>query len=170
MARLLGHSPSTGSREIKRNGGYDRCRAAVADENAWVRSCARARAGRPCGAGRRHAARDTLQCCYGRAGRGEEDIRRTTLSVFVVQTDDVDLIEEMFSRLNEAVPLNAAEKRNPFGGHLPKIVRHIAATPFLGGNLSNKRYQHRDLAAKMVYLAHHRKIMDSKTFIWTIFS
>ena len=29
MARLLGHSPSTVSREIKRNGGYDRYRAAV---------------------------------------------------------------------------------------------------------------------------------------------
>jgi IS30 family transposase len=37
MARLLGHAPSTISREIKRNGGYDRYRAAVADENAWRR-------------------------------------------------------------------------------------------------------------------------------------
>jgi len=38
MARLLGHSPSTVSREINRNGGYDRYRAAQADERAWVRS------------------------------------------------------------------------------------------------------------------------------------
>ena len=38
MARLLGHSPSTVSREISRNGGYDRYRAALADEKAWVRS------------------------------------------------------------------------------------------------------------------------------------
>jgi IS30 family transposase len=38
MARLLGHSPSTVSREISRNGGYDRYRAALADENAWVRA------------------------------------------------------------------------------------------------------------------------------------
>src|SRR5512133_1668035 len=37
MARLLGHAPSTISREIKRNGGYNRYRAAVADENAWRR-------------------------------------------------------------------------------------------------------------------------------------
>src|SRR6202140_5956156 len=36
MARLLGHSPSTVSREISRNG--DRYRAAQADEKAWVRS------------------------------------------------------------------------------------------------------------------------------------
>src|SRR5262249_31993715 len=37
MARLLGYAPSTLSREINRNGGYDRYRAAVAEENAWRR-------------------------------------------------------------------------------------------------------------------------------------
>src|SRR5712671_674521 len=41
MAKLLGRSPSTISREMSRNGGYDRYRATLADENAW------ARAGRP---------------------------------------------------------------------------------------------------------------------------
>src|ERR1035437_9130455 len=38
MARLLGRSPSTVSRELSRNGGYDRYRAALADEKAWVRT------------------------------------------------------------------------------------------------------------------------------------
>jgi IS30 family transposase len=38
LARLLGHSPSTVSREISRNGGYDRYRASQADEQAWARS------------------------------------------------------------------------------------------------------------------------------------
>ena len=38
MARLLGRSASTVSRELKRNGGYDRYRAAAADEQAWARS------------------------------------------------------------------------------------------------------------------------------------
>ena len=38
MARLLDRSPSTVSREIGRNGGYDRYRAARADEQAWVRA------------------------------------------------------------------------------------------------------------------------------------
>ena len=37
IAKLLGRAPSTVSREIKRNGGYDRYRAAAADENAWRR-------------------------------------------------------------------------------------------------------------------------------------
>jgi IS30 family transposase len=38
MARLLGRSASTVSRELSRNGGYDGYRAALADEQAWVRS------------------------------------------------------------------------------------------------------------------------------------
>ena len=37
MARLVGRSPSTVSREINRNGGYDRYRAARAEKRAWVR-------------------------------------------------------------------------------------------------------------------------------------
>ena len=38
MARLLGRSPSTVSRELKRNGGYDGYRAALADDQAWARA------------------------------------------------------------------------------------------------------------------------------------
>jgi IS30 family transposase len=38
IARLLDRSPSTVSREISRNGGYDRYRAALADEQAWGRA------------------------------------------------------------------------------------------------------------------------------------
>ena len=38
MAKLLGRSPSTVSREMSRNGGHDRYRATLADENAWARS------------------------------------------------------------------------------------------------------------------------------------
>ena len=38
MARLLGRSPSTVSRELSRNGGYDGYRAALADEKAWARA------------------------------------------------------------------------------------------------------------------------------------
>jgi IS30 family transposase len=44
MARHLGRSPSTVSREISRNGGYNRYRAAQAEKQAWVR----ARRPKPC--------------------------------------------------------------------------------------------------------------------------
>ena len=39
MALLLGRSPSTVSREVRRNGGYDQYRAALADERSWARAC-----------------------------------------------------------------------------------------------------------------------------------
>src|ERR1700723_2241951 len=38
IAKLLGRSPSTVSREMSRNGGHNRYRATLADENAWARS------------------------------------------------------------------------------------------------------------------------------------
>src|SRR6202035_2673612 len=38
MARLLGRSPSTVSREMSRNGGRDGYRAVPADENTWARA------------------------------------------------------------------------------------------------------------------------------------
>jgi IS30 family transposase len=38
IAKVLGRSPSTVSREINRNGGYDGYRATLADENAWKRA------------------------------------------------------------------------------------------------------------------------------------
>jgi IS30 family transposase len=38
IAKSLGRSPSTVSREMRRNGGRDRYRATLADENAWART------------------------------------------------------------------------------------------------------------------------------------
>src|SRR5246500_5981723 len=38
IAKLLGRSPSTVSREMSRNGGYDRYRATLADDSAWARA------------------------------------------------------------------------------------------------------------------------------------
>jgi len=35
IARMLGRAPSTVSREVSRNGGYARYRAAAADQRAW---------------------------------------------------------------------------------------------------------------------------------------
>lgn len=87
-----------------------------------------------------------------------------TLPVMVVETDDVDLIEEMFSRLNEAVPLNAAEKRNAFGGPMAKAIRDVAEHKFFKSCVAftNKRYQHREVAVKFLYLHHQDQIADTK--------
>lgn len=72
------------------------------------------------------------------------------LPVVSVDTDDEDLIEDMFYRLNEAVPLNAAEKRNSIGGDLVKAVRDLAEHDLFLNKVKfgNKRYQHREVAAR----------------------
>ncbi|MFN7978755.1 MAG: DUF262 domain-containing protein, partial [Vicinamibacterales bacterium] len=86
------------------------------------------------------------------------------LPIVTIRTADVDLIEDMFSRLNEAVPLNAAEKRNAFGGVLPPIVREIVTHPFFSDRLpfDNKRYRHYELATKFLYFEHYRRLRDTK--------
>lgn len=86
------------------------------------------------------------------------------LTVIVVDTNDLDHIEEMFSRLNEAVPLNAAEKRNAFGGPLPKIIRELAVHHFFQKKISipKTRYRHFDIATKMLFEEDNEEIVDTK--------
>lgn len=87
------------------------------------------------------------------------------LPVIMVETDDIDLIEDMFSRLNEAVPLNAAEKRNAFGGPMAKAIRDLATNIFFTDKVKfgNGRYQHREIAGRMLYIELSLQT-NSKTF------
>jgi len=87
-----------------------------------------------------------------------------SLTVMVVTADDLDFIEEMFSRLNEAVPLNAAEKRNALGGPLPQIIRDLAAHPFLTQKVPfpSTRYRHYDVVAKLLVQENTEDIVDTK--------
>jgi len=90
------------------------------------------------------------------------------LPVVGVDTDDQELIEDMFSRLNEAVPLNAAEKRNALGGELVAAIREIASHEFFSRCVAfgNKRYQHREVAARFILVEENArtlgKIIDTK--------
>lgn len=92
----------------------------------------------------------------------------TLLPIMVVDTDDLDLIEDMFSRLNEAVPLNAAEKRNAIRGYCIEAVTKLSKQHLFMKKVrfSNKRYQHREAAIKLLYLEHclstDGKIIDIK--------
>lgn len=72
----------------------------------------------------------------------------------MVETEDIDLLDDMFSRLNEAVPLNASEKRNTFGDPMAKVVRDLATNIFFTDRVKfgNGRYQHREIAARMLYI------------------
>lgn len=87
-----------------------------------------------------------------------------SLPIVTMQTEETELIEEMFSRLNEAIPLNAAEKRNAFGGPMPQAIRKLSRDTLFVRNLpfSNNRYRHFDLAAKFLYLQSEDKLTDTK--------
>lgn len=86
------------------------------------------------------------------------------LPIVLIQTDDLESIEEMFSRLNEAVPLNAPEKRNALGGPLPRRIRQLAKEPLFTSRLAfqNARYRHLDLATKFLYMEHRGGLTDLK--------
>jgi uncharacterized protein with ParB-like and HNH nuclease domain len=90
-----------------------------------------------------------------------------TLPITVIETDDVELIEEMFSRLNEAVPLNAAEKRNAIGGDMAKAFMTLSAHPFFKKSVrfADKRYKHREVSARLLFLEHslqQHRLADTK--------
>jgi len=80
--------------------------------------------------------------------------REKQLDVVIVETDDVDDIEELFSRLNNGEKLNAAEQRNAFGGKMAGAVREMASNPFFESKLGfgNRRYSYQEIAAKLLYL------------------
>lgn len=86
------------------------------------------------------------------------------LSVVAIETDDIEIIEDMFSRLNEAVPLSAAEKRNAFGGPLPSAIRAVARHRFFTKHIpfGNSRYRHYDLAVKFLLFSERDKLTDTK--------
>lgn len=90
------------------------------------------------------------------------------LPIICVETDDLDLIEDMFSRLNEAVPLNAAEKRNAIGGELVAAIRETSTHDFFSQRVSfgNKRFQHRESAARLLLIEQNiatiGKVSDTK--------
>lgn len=94
------------------------------------------------------------------------------LPIVLVETSegDIDLIEDMFSRLNEAVPLNAAEKRNAIGGRLVQAITSISKHDFFNKKVkfSNKRYQHREISARILLiekcLQTRKRLLDTKKF------
>ncbi len=90
------------------------------------------------------------------------------LPIVCVETDDIELIEDMFSRLNEAVPLNSAEKRNAIGGDLVAAIRDTSLHPLFQSKVSfsNRRFQHREVSARLLLIEHNLimfgKIADTK--------
>jgi hypothetical protein len=92
------------------------------------------------------------------------DFDNFSINTVTIETDDIELIEEMFSRLNEAVPLTAAEKRNAWQGPVPVAIRKLSEEAFFKKKLSfnNKRYRHYDLALKFLLGQERDLVVDTK--------
>jgi hypothetical protein len=110
---------------------------------------------------------------YGQLALEHPDLKArldtAELPIVVVVTvsagsEDLEIIEEMFSRLNEAVPLNAPEKRNALGGPLPAHIRRLARNEFFTARLlfDNGRYRYLDLSTKFLYMAYRKGLPDIK--------
>ncbi len=87
------------------------------------------------------------------------------LHVEVIRTKDIEIIEELFSRLNEAAPLNAPEKRNAFGGEMPSIIRDLVGShEFFTDRLpiENTRYRQYDLVTKFLFLTDRNDFVATK--------
>jgi hypothetical protein len=76
----------------------------------------------------------------------------TYLSVVLIRNATEEDIEDLFSRLNNGEPLNAAEKRNAMGGDAVRLIRDVVARPFFTERLSfpNGRHRHHALAARVL--------------------
>jgi len=108
---------------------------------------------------------------YGELGRTYPRLKSlfdsSSLPIHVIETRNIELIEDMFSRLNEAVPLNAPEKRNAFGGPLPRIIRRVTEHTFFSEKLpiKNARYRYMDLAIKFLYICYVAGLPNPRTQI-----
>jgi hypothetical protein len=105
---------------------------------------------------------------YAELGQAYPDLKvqfdSFQLNAVCIETDELEMIEEMFSRLNESAPLAAPEKRNAYGGPLPAAIRKLAAETFFKTDLPfpNKRYRHFDLATKCLLAENEGKVADTK--------
>jgi hypothetical protein len=94
----------------------------------------------------------------------KSDFDAFPLHVITIEAEDLEVIEDLFSRLNEAVPLNAAEKRNAKPGPVPELIRELSSHEFFTKKLpfGNNRYRHYDIASKFLLIASRDRIPDLK--------
>jgi hypothetical protein len=93
-----------------------------------------------------------------------ERVLNFRLDVVTLETKHDELIEDMFLRLNEASPLNAAEKRNAVGGLLPPATHAFIRRPYFESQLPfpNQRFRHQEMVTKFLYFEHREGAADTK--------
>ena len=92
------------------------------------------------------------------------DFDNFNIAVMRVITDEVGMIEQLFSRLNKGQPLTGPEKRNVMSGPVVELIRNIARHKFFTeiAKFPKKKGEDYNLAAKIIYLDTVREFTDTK--------
>lgn len=86
-----------------------------------------------------------------------------SLDFVILDTDDEDVIREMFLRLQNGTSLKAQEKRNAMPGRMRDFIRSLTNHEFFTKvHFSNTRFTHDLIAAQMTLLAIHKGICNIK--------
>ncbi len=81
--------------------------------------------------------------------------------VFLNSAYDQEDIEEMFTRLQNGTPLNAAEKRRAYPGNMKHVVSKLSKhRVFEFCSFSERRYGYEDAVAKVLHMIIHGQITD----------
>lgn len=102
-----------------------------------------------------------LSSRYPTLAKKIEDFKPVVMSVI---SDNREMIEQMFIRLNSGEAINRAERRNALPGPIPTIVRNLTLHPFFQKKtrFNIKRMQEHNLAAKIFMIEHERAFRDTK--------
>ncbi len=86
------------------------------------------------------------------------------LSIVRVITDEEDLINDMFTRLNRSKPLTGSELRNAMSGPVPDIIRSIAEHEFFTSYIrfGIKRSEDLNAAAKILLFEFRGEVSETK--------
>jgi hypothetical protein len=106
----------------------------------------------------------------------KEWFKAINLDIVIIETEGDDVVEDLFERLNNGSPLNAAELRNAKPGRMSELIREFAGadTFFVSDRLrgaqdkrtsefldfANKRFAFNDLVAKLLFLHENNFDLD----------
>ncbi len=93
-----------------------------------------------------------------------EDFDNFNLSIMSVISDQEELINNLFVRLNRSKPLTGAEIRNAMNGPAVGIIRRLAKHDFFSINIrfSIKRGTDQDISAKILMIEYYEKLLETK--------
>ena len=93
-----------------------------------------------------------------------EEFENSNLTIMSVFSNNAELINDMFVRLNRSKPLTGAEIRNAMTGPAVQVIRQIAKHDFFTNSIrfSVARMTDQDTAAKLLMIEFHEKLLETK--------